>query len=53
VQLPHPVPEVLPQAIAEPDQLAQFLRRAIGQPAGRGPLLRGEPRDPTASIASV
>jgi hypothetical protein len=46
VRLPHPIPEVLPQPIAEAHELAQFLRRAIGQPAGRWALLRGEARDP-------
>jgi hypothetical protein len=46
VQLPHPVPKVLPQTIAEPDQLAQLLRRLIRQPAGRRPFLRGEARNP-------
>jgi hypothetical protein len=46
VQLPHPVTEVLAQPVAEPNELAQFLRRAIGQPTGRRPFLRGEARDP-------
>jgi hypothetical protein len=46
VQLPHTVTEVLAQPIAEPDELTQFLRRAIGQTAGRRPFLRGEARDP-------
>jgi hypothetical protein len=46
VQLPHPIPEVLAQPIAEPDELPQFLDRAIGQPAGRRPFLRREARDP-------
>jgi hypothetical protein len=46
VPLAHTVPEVLAQPIAEPDELAQFLCRAIGQPAGRRPFLRGEARDP-------
>jgi hypothetical protein len=53
VQLPHPVTEVLPQAIVEPDQLAQFLGRAIGQPAGRGRFCAANRAIPTASIASV
>jgi hypothetical protein len=46
VELAHPVPKVLAQPIAKPDQLAQFLRRPIGQPAGRRLFLRGDARDP-------
>jgi hypothetical protein len=46
MELAHTVAEVLAQAIAELDELAQFLRRSVGQPAGGRPLLRGEARNP-------
>jgi hypothetical protein len=46
MELAHTVTEVLAQPIAKPDELAQFLGRSIGQPAGRRAFLRGEARNP-------
>jgi hypothetical protein len=53
VQLTDPVPEVLPQPIAEPHQLAQLLDRPSGSRLAAGRLCAAKRAIPTASIASV
>jgi hypothetical protein len=42
VELPHPVAEVLDQAIAKPDEFAQLLGSTVGPPGGGRPLLGRE-----------